>query len=309
MGTEPYFELTEVEDTRDEALEDEAGDIYVDSLEFDEFTRELTATRTGGKEPLVVEIPGVEEAPVDGKKYARCDGEWVEDTDEGSGSGEDDDEYRIEDIAVDYIDIEAGTIQTKILDIKASFAYIILSVVLQSDDTMDDIAIQINGTPVTGLDAIDVTTAISDTEATADNIVTAGDQVTLVTSGTDGDPTLLRVKLRILRVVNPVEDIPFDYNDVEPGTVQTYILDMKASFAYIILSAVLQSDDTMDGVAIKIGSTAVAGLDAIDVTTAIGDTAATADRSVAIGDQVALITSGTDGDPTLIRGKLRIQRI
>jgi hypothetical protein len=110
-------------------------------------------------------------------------------------------------------------------------------------------------------------------------------------------------------VFSMVEDIAFEFRDIEPGTEQTYILDLKASFYYEILSCALQSDDTMDNVAIKIGSTAVAGLSAIDVTTAIIDLEATADNQVALDDQVTLVTSGTDGDPTLIRGKLRIQRI
>jgi hypothetical protein len=46
------------------------------------------------------------------------------------------------------------------------------------------------------------------------------------------------------------------------------------------------------------------------VTTAISDTTAKTDydNAVAVGEQVTLVTSGTDGTPTLIRGKLRIQR-
>jgi len=109
---------------------------------------------------------------------------------------------------------------------------------------------------------------------------------------------------------NPViEDIAFDFNDVTTGVAQTYILDIKASYDYIILSCVLQSDDTMDDVAIKINGTAVTSLSAIDVTTAISDTTATALNNVAVDAQVTLVTSGTDGGATLIRGKLRVQRV
>lgn len=54
-----------------------------------------------------------------------------------------------EDISFDFNDVEAGVAQTWILDIKASFAYKILSVVLQSDSTMDDVEVQINDVPVT----------------------------------------------------------------------------------------------------------------------------------------------------------------
>jgi hypothetical protein len=109
---------------------------------------------------------------------------------------------------------------------------------------------------------------------------------------------------------NPVvEDIAFDFNDVTTGVAQTYILDIKASYDYIILSCVLQSDDTMDDAAIKINGTAVTSLSAIDVTTAISDTTATALNNVVVDDQVTLVTSGTDGGATLIRGKLRIQRV
>ena len=105
-----------------------------------------------------------------------------------------------------------------------------------------------------------------------------------------------------------VEDIAWDFNDVTTGVAQTYYLDVKASFGYNILSAVLQSDSTMDNMAVKINGTAITGLSAIDVTTAISDTAATAANEVVIDDQVTLVTSGTDGGATLIRGKIRIQR-
>jgi hypothetical protein len=150
----------------------------------------------------------VYEAPIDGRKYVRQDGEWIEDVDEGSGSGEEpglEIGDWIEDIAFDFNDVEAGVSQTWILDIKASFAYKILSVVLQSDSTMDAVTVEIAGSPITWADdsvSIDVTASSVETTAKTDydNDVAVGEQVTLVTSGTDGDPTLIRGKLKIQRV-------------------------------------------------------------------------------------------------------------
>lgn len=105
-----------------------------------------------------------------------------------------------------------------------------------------------------------------------------------------------------------VEDIAFDWNDVEEGVSQTWVLDPKASFAYNIISVVLESDSTMDDLAIKIDGTAVGGMSAIDVTTSTTETSATSGNSVSEGSRVTMVSSGTDGAPTLIRGKLKIQR-
>lgn len=104
------------------------------------------------------------------------------------------------------------------------------------------------------------------------------------------------------------EDIAFDFNDVEEGISQTWVLDVKASFAYNILAVVLESDSTMDDMAIKIDGTAVGGMSAIDVTTGTNETSASSGNSVSIGSRVTMVSSGTDGAPTLIRGKLKIQR-
>lgn len=100
----------------------------------------------------------------------------------------------------EFPDITKDVAQTYVLDLKAAFDYKILSVVLQSDSTMDDMAIKINGTAITGLAAVDVTAGITETAATALNIVKKGDQVTMVTSGVDGSPTLIRGKFNYIRL-------------------------------------------------------------------------------------------------------------
>jgi hypothetical protein len=157
-----------------------ADDNYVDGMSFDNGTRVLTLTRTGSLPDLTATIP-------DATGSAGLEiGDWTED------------------ISFDFNDVEAGIVQTWILDIKASFAYKILSVVLQSDSTMDDVTVEIAGSPITWADdsvSIDVTTAVSDTAAKTDldNDVAVGEQVTLVSSGTDGSPMLIRGKLRIQR--------------------------------------------------------------------------------------------------------------
>lgn len=144
----------------------------------------------------------VYEAPIDGDAYVRKDGAWEIMPASGIAIGD-----WVEDISFDFNDVEAGIEQSWILDIKASFTYKILSVVLQSDSTMDDVEIEIAGSPITWADdsvSIDVTTAVSDTAAKTDvdNDVAVGEQVTLVKSATDGDPTVIRGKLRIQRTWN-----------------------------------------------------------------------------------------------------------
>lgn len=104
-----------------------------------------------------------------------------------------------------------------------------------------------------------------------------------------------------------LDPIAFDFNDVDQGYTQTYILDIKASLAYTIDAVVLQSDSTMDNVEIQIVSTAVTftgSVTSIDVTASVIETSAIGTNTVSAGNQVKLVTSGTDGTPTLIRGKI-----
>ena len=54
-----------------------------------------------------------------------------------------------------------------------------------------------------------------------------------------------------------IEDISFEFRDIEAGTEQIYTLDVNASFAYTILSVVLQCDNTISGIAIKVNGVAV----------------------------------------------------
>jgi len=106
------------------------------------------------------------------------------------------------------------------------------------------------------------------------------------------------------------EDIAFEFCDVVAGTAKTYTLDISATFAYNIISAFLETDSgTLTGVAVKIGSTAVTSLSSVTVDTAVDETTATGANSVAIGNRVYISTStGYTGTPTLLRGKLKIQR-
>jgi hypothetical protein len=110
-------------------------------------------------------------------------------------------------------------------------------------------------------------------------------------------------------LITLIEDISFEYPDIVYNLVQTYILDLKASFAYIILSAVLQGDQNMNDVAVKINGASVTGLGAIDVTSAISDTEALGANTVNIGDKVTLVTSGVSTFANYLTGKIRIRRI
>lgn len=110
------------------------------------------------------------------------------------------------------------------------------------------------------------------------------------------------------------EDISFDFNDVEADTAQTYYLDRHATFPYKVIAAFLETDSTMDDVTIEINGSPITWADdsiSIDVTATGSMIYAKTDYDniVATGDVVTLETSGTDGDPTLIAGKIVIQRI
>ncbi len=113
----------------------------------------------------------------------------------------------IEDIGFDWNDIQSGVPQTYVLVLSASYAFRIISVALQSDSTMEDVTVEINGSPVTWADdaiSVDVPAAPSILEKLAktdyDNLVSVGAQVTLVTSGIDGLAEVLRGAIRTMRV-------------------------------------------------------------------------------------------------------------
>lgn len=91
--------------------------------------------------------------------------------------------------------------QTIVLDAKAAVAYTIsgLRGLKLASGTLT-LSVQINGTPVTGLDAISVTTTPQDLTATAANVVSVGGRVTFViTSATTA--TNLETTLPFTRVL------------------------------------------------------------------------------------------------------------
>lgn len=129
------------------------------------------------------------------------------------------------------------------------------------------------------------------------------------------DSTLKRFKYHngteiksFLQIGDWTEDISFEFRDIDPGVSQTYILDVKASFDYTIVSVVLQSDEILNNIAININTTPVEGMEAIDILAAVVETSSTGDNLVSAGDQVTLVTSITDCNTTLLRGKLKIVR-
>ena len=223
----------------------------------------------------------------------------------------------VDDIAFDYPDITMGISQTYILDIKASYQYVINSAILETDDgTLTGVAIKIDGTNVTGLSSVTVDTGADETSASAANSVEKDSKVTLVTSvNYTGSPTVLRGKLKITRFavadsITFVDDIAFEFRDVIAGVDTAYTLDIKGTYTYDITSAILETDNgTLDSVVVKINSTAVTGLDDITVDTGADETSATAANSVALTDRVYIyIGEGYTGTPTLIRGKLKLKR-
>jgi hypothetical protein len=75
---------------------------------------------------------------------------------------------------------------TYVLDLTATEGYTINTLYAQLSAGSCTLAVQINGTNVTGLSAVAATTTLSTTNASAANTVTAGQKVTLVISSATG---------------------------------------------------------------------------------------------------------------------------
>jgi len=112
-----------------------------------------------------------------------------------------------------------------------------------------------------------------------------------------------------------IEDISFEFRDITLGTEQKYILDIKASYPYKIISAIMQTDDGTLFPWIVCNETAVLGLDGFVINTDITEVGARTgeNETVNTGDLVYLWLAATGiyitGSPTLIRGKLKLIRI
>lgn len=80
--------------------------------------------------------------------------------------------------------------RTYTLDLSSPFPYTINSLVTQTAAGTATVAVQINGTNVTGLASVSVGTALTTTNATAANTVAANAKVTLVVSNVSGTSEL-----------------------------------------------------------------------------------------------------------------------
>lgn len=110
--------------------------------------------------------------------------------------------------------------------------------------------------------------------------------------------------------VTLVEDIAFEFRDIEAGVQQVYDLDVGASFWYQIQAAMLESDGTLAGVRILLDTLEVGGLSGLSVTPTRSQWNATGMNTAMTGSRVQIVTSTSySGSPTLIRGKLKITRI
>lgn len=119
------------------------------------------------------------------KIYILISGEWIEFT--GGGGG-------LPELPFEFC-VEAGVSSTHDIDIYCTNGYTIVQAILESDGTLEGVKVKIDGTDITGLDDMDVSTVAVFT-ATAYNLAAQGERVTIVTSGTDtGSPTVIRGKI------------------------------------------------------------------------------------------------------------------
>lgn len=107
----------------------------------------------------------------------------------------------------EYKDIETGVAQDYTIFLKADNDYRVISAVFQSDSTMDDLTIEIDGSPVTWSDdsvSVDVAASPAKTEVVAkanyDNLLAKGSELKICTSGIDGMAEELRGSIRLLKL-------------------------------------------------------------------------------------------------------------
>lgn len=110
--------------------------------------------------------------------------------------------------------------------------------------------------------------------------------------------------------VDNIDGLYFDYRDIE-NKAMTYVVVLKAVFAFEIQSIWLVCDaaTSINGVALKINGVAVTGLSAISVTTTPGETLATGNKQVAVGDTISLTATGITGTPTELVGTIKIKKL
>lgn len=91
---------------------------------------------------------------------------------------------------------------------------------------------------------------------------------------------------------------------VTPGTAQTETIDLFASSNFTISKVVLESNGTLNSVTIKIGATAITGINAVAVS-ALQVFTPSGNNVVATGNRITIeIGTGFSGNPTIIRGKI-----
>ncbi len=91
--------------------------------------------------------------------------------------------------------INAAASEIFVVDCYVTSEYILNKVILESDGTINGVSINIDGTPVTGLNNLDIN-AVAVYTATAANLAPTGSRITITTSGVStGTPTVIRGKI------------------------------------------------------------------------------------------------------------------
>lgn len=120
---------------------------------------------------------------------------------------------------------------------------------------------------------------------------------------------LAAIKREILKLT-PEPPLVAEYQDFIAGTAKDYVLLLSAIYPFSIDSFWAEVDDGTIDVSMKIGSTAITGIDGVTVDTSASQIDAIALNSVAVGDRVYLSISATyTGTPTLIRIQIKTTRL
>lgn len=150
---------------------------------------------------------------------------------------------------------------------------------------------------------------LMDSDNLGDSVkLAAGTNMTSITR-TDANTITFNVANPTISFAGMPDDIAFEFADIIEDSTQTYTLDISATFEYVINTAVLETDTGTLSVAITINGTNVTNLSAVTANSSAASTNATAKDTVSSGQRVRLISSGSTGEPTVLRGKLKITRL
>jgi hypothetical protein len=104
------------------------------------------------------------------------------------------------------------------------------------------------------------------------------------------------------------EDIMFEFRDVTGVIGQMYYLDMYAYYGYKVIGGIFQVDGGTTTATIKINNTEITELTDIEITNTPIPITVNSANQVQAGNSLSFLLQGFTTTPSLVRGKLLLQR-